>query len=115
MRIRTLLLALALTLSGLLSVLPAAAPPAQAATPVQVAIRNMAFSPSWVKIHRGRTVRWTNHDPMAHDIVVTSGPRIFRSPLLQPGQSFSHTFRVRGTYRYKCGIHPTMRGTVKVV
>jgi len=45
---------------------------------------------------------------------VTSGPRLFRSPLLQPGDHFSHTFRVAGRYRYKCGVHPTMRGTIRV-
>lgn len=114
MRIRNLLLALALTFTGLLAAVPTEAP-AQAATPVQVAIRNMAFSPSWVRVSVGRTVRWTNRDPVAHSVVVTSGPRIFRSPLLQPGQSYWHTFRVRGTYRYKCGVHPMMRGTVRVV
>jgi plastocyanin len=114
MRIRNLLLALTLGLSGLFGVLPVQAP-AQAATPVHVAIRNMAFSPAHVTVTRGRTVVWTNRDMIAHSVVVTSGPRIFRSRLLQHGQSFSHTFSVRGLYRYKCGVHPSMRGTVRVV
>ncbi|GAB3851199.1 cupredoxin family copper-binding protein [Nocardioides maradonensis] len=109
------MLALALTVSGLLAVLPTEAP-AQAVTPVHVVMQNMAFSPSFVTIHLGRTVQWTNRDLLfAHSVVITSGPRIFHSALLQPGQSFWHTFRVRGTYRYKCGVHPMMRGTVKVV
>jgi plastocyanin len=93
---------------------PALRPPAARALAVHVSIVDMAFSPSWVGIRRGRTVVWTNHDPMAHSVVVTSGPRLFRSPLLQPGDHFSHTFRVAGRYRYKCGVHPTMRGTIRV-
>ncbi|HJQ06346.1 MAG TPA: cupredoxin domain-containing protein [Nocardioides sp.] len=115
MRLRNLLLALALTFSGLLAVVPTEAP-AEAATPVHVTIKNMAFTPSVVTIHRGRTVVWTNRDLLlVHSVVITSGPRLFHSSLLLPGGSFSHTFNVRGTYRYKCGVHPMMRGTIKVV
>jgi plastocyanin len=125
MALRSLLTALVLALTALLSPLTPTlshTPPAQAAPAapaarvlvVHVAIRDMAFSPSSLSVRRGRTVTWTNRDPFAHSVVVTRGPRLFHSPLLQPGQSFSHTFRVAGTYRYKCGVHPMMRGTVRV-
>lgn len=121
MSLRVLLIALLLGLSGLVApatsnaaVAPADATAVPALSPVRITIDNMVFSPSFVRIRRGRTVVWKNNDSMAHSIVVTSGPRTFQSPILDPGESFSKRFRVRGLYSYKCGLHPSMTGSVRV-
>ncbi len=36
------------------------------------------------------------------------------SPLLERGQTWSFTFKVAGTYRYYCSVHPGMRATIVV-
>jgi hypothetical protein len=73
-----------------------------------------AYAPASLTIGAGDTVTWTNHDTVAHDVVVTAGPEPFRSPLLEQGQSWSHTFSAPGTYTYICSVHPDMQATVAV-
>lgn len=89
--------------------LPAA--PAEAASHA-VMIHNYAYSPASLSIAQGDTVTWTNMDTAEHDVVVTSGPVSFRSPMLSKGESWSHTFTTAGSYGYTCSVHPDMRGAV---
>ncbi|MGI0048655.1 MAG: cupredoxin domain-containing protein, partial [Nitrososphaera sp.] len=82
-----------------------------------------AFQPNPVEVNVGETVVWTNDDSTVH--TVTSGsagmpdgefdssPNF--NPLLNPGQTFSHTFEEAGEYPYFCALHPNMAGTVVVV
>jgi plastocyanin len=113
LRLAGLLLALGLV-AGAAPSSHAGRAPARLA-PVHVKIQNFAFSPTPVTIAKGRTVVWTNRDVLfGHTVVVVRGPRFFRSPLIRPGETFSHTFRVAGRYVYKCGVHPFMRGVVVV-
>lgn len=107
--LRTLLAAVLIGASGLL-----AAPHAQAAKPVHVMIENYKYSPSSLSVQAGDTVTWTNHDEAKHDVVTTSGPETFRSPMLAKGQSWSHTFQAAGSYSYYCSVHPDMRAGVSV-
>lgn len=39
------------------------------------------------------------------------GPEL-SSPVLSSGQTYSHTFRTAGVFRYHCGVHPSMKGTI---
>jgi plastocyanin len=39
----------------------------------------------------------------------------FNSGLIHKGQSYELKFNTPGSYDYQCSIHPSMRGTVKVV
>lgn len=57
---------------------------------------------------------WTNTESsnIPHD--VTGGNGGPKSPLLNPGQSYSFTFNDVGTFWYYCSIHPNMRGRVVV-
>lgn len=96
-----------LTLGAVL--LPAV--PAQAASHA-VTIHNYAYGPGSLSITQGDTVTWTNHDTAEHDVVVTSGPASFRSPMLSKGESWSYTFTTAGNYGYTCSVHPDMRGSV---
>jgi plastocyanin len=84
-------------------------PSAQAAE-AGVTINNRMFMPSEVTVSVGDTVTWTNASNEDHN--VRGGP--FNSPVLKPGEHFSHTFTKSGAVRYNCDIHPTMRGTVTV-
>ena len=103
-------LAISLLLALLWSLLLAPSP-AHAASH-QVAIQQYAYGPATLSVAVGDTVTWTNKDEARHDVVVTSGPVSFRSPLLSKGQSWSYTFRTAGSYSYTCSIHPDMRGGV---
>ncbi|WP_158881392.1 cupredoxin domain-containing protein [Amycolatopsis anabasis] len=89
-----------------------AAPAAAGATSVEA--MDYKFAPASAKIAVGDTVTWTNHDSAPHNVVVTDGPEKFSSPLLQQGQSFSHTFTQAGTYSYYCSVHPDMKATLTV-
>ena len=77
-----------------------------------VMIEQYAYGPANLNVDQGDTVTWTNHDSVEHDVVVTSGPASFRSPMLSQGESWSHTFTTPGSYSYICSIHPEMRASV---
>jgi plastocyanin len=89
--------------------------PANASAETQhVAMENYAYSPATLTIRVGDTVSWTNHDQAPHDVVTTSAPAAFRSPLLNTGETWSFTFTVPGTYAYYCSVHPDMRAQITV-
>ena len=55
---------------------------------------------------------WTNSDDDPHTVVADD--KSFDSMGLGQGDAWSHTFTKPGTYRYHCGVHPFMKGTVVV-
>jgi amicyanin len=91
------------------------APQPAAAATQHVMMAQYAYSPATLTVRAGDTVTWTNHDEAAHDVVTSSGPASFRSPLLQTNQSWSFTVTVPGTYAYYCSVHPDMRAQVVVL
>jgi plastocyanin len=82
---------------------------------VDVSIKNYAFNPASVGVSKGDFVMWTNYDNVDHAVLTTSGPVIISSGDIHPGKSYEVRMTTPGTYDYKCSIHPTMRGTLKVV
>lgn len=65
-----------------------------------------------VKIRKGGTIKWVWGDGSPHNV---KGPGFKSKVLTGKGKSYSHTFRVKGTYRIICQIHPTtMKTVVKV-
>lgn len=76
-----------------------------------VSIKDLAFKPDVVTIAKGGTVTWTNDDGIPHSVVFGSD----QSPTMPAGGTYSKSFSAAGTFDYHCGIHPTMRGTVKVI
>jgi plastocyanin len=88
------------------------APAASAVTTKTVSIKRSSFSPSIVSITAGDTIRWRNDDTRDHQVVSTTGT--FASPVLRPGRTYSFTFEVAGTYRYRDALVPTSTGTIKV-
>lgn len=109
---------------------PAASPAAQVTVKMTAQLR---FEPARLTIRAGESVIWMNEgaiphtttDDPARNPVARSHPEYAQRPngaspwdsgLLQPGQTFSHTFLVPGEYHYFCIPHVLsgMRGTVVV-
>ena len=87
-----------------------------------------AFEPGTVTIKVGDTVEWRNVGNEVHhattdpsmaincgDVGSPSGAQPFDSGFLKPGATFSHTFKVAGTYRYACAVHETSGMIGKIV
>lgn len=87
------------------------------------------FMPDVVNISVGDTVTWTNpafvthtvsFDPAlaatASNVALPAGVAPFGSGDIEEDQSYSHTFTVKGTYKYVCKYHEAMGmvGTVIV-
>jgi plastocyanin len=116
----------------------AALPASPAATPTAAVTVKMTtqlrFDPDHVTIRVGETITWVNAGTVPHTAtgdpaqnpVATSHPEYVQLPdgaapwssdLLQPGQSYSHTFTTPGEYHYICIPHVLsgMRATITVV
>lgn len=93
----------------------------------------LRFDPPQVTIAVGQTITWKNESQMPHTatgdpaqnpvakshpeyIELPAGAEPWGSEMLQPGDSYSHTFTVPGEYRYICIPHVMsgMRGTITV-
>jgi plastocyanin len=87
------------------------------------------FEPMRTTIKVGDTVEWKNTGSQLHhvttdpaaalkkgDVSVPPGAKPFDSGFLKPGDTFSETFSVPGTYRYTCAVHEAkgMNGEIVV-
>ena len=76
------------------------------------------FRPSKVTIAAGQTVEWKNNSGDPHtvtvvpdkalvpaDVALPKNAQPFESGTISAGMTFSHTFKVPGTYRYYCTLH----------
>lgn len=79
---------------------------ARAASP-SVDLVNFAFQPGTLTIPVHSTVVWTN-TTTATSHTVTADHGSFDSGNLSPGQTFSLTFNVPGTYDYHCTYHQSL-------
>jgi plastocyanin len=68
--------------------------------------------PPLITIDNGDTVTWKNGDTVNRQIVADDNS--FTSPVLQPGESWSHIFPEGGTYHYHGAFKPDQKGTVEV-
>jgi plastocyanin len=94
----------------------------------------LRFDPPHVTIEAGQTITWKNESQMPHTatgdpaqnpvakshpayIELPAGAEPWGSEMLQPGDSYSHTFITPGEYRYICIPHVLsgMRGSIAVV
>jgi amicyanin len=86
-----------------------------ASSKADVQIVNFMFKPMAVTIKVGGTVTWKQVDAVGHSVESTSTPPAWTtSPVMKPGQTFSHTFTKAGTYNYICGVHNYMTGKIVV-
>jgi plastocyanin len=74
--------------------------------------RGVAWQPKTLDVARGDTVEWKNVDVVPHNVRQDQGA--FRSRDLPPGASFRWKAKKKGSYPYKCTLHPEMTGTVTV-
>jgi plastocyanin len=99
---------------------------------VEVSMKNSpkgVFVPAAVNINVGDTVKWTNPAVITHtvtfdpaqaatpgDVALPAGVEPFDSGNMEEDGTFSHTFTVKGTYKYVCKFHEAMGmiGTVIV-
>jgi len=76
------------------------------------------YEPATLTVRVGTTVQWKNDGQLVHDatdrhdaalraddVAYPYGAKPFDSGPMQPGQTFSYTFRVSGTYKYICVPH----------
>jgi plastocyanin len=94
---------------------PSSSEPVQSGV-VQIAYRNIAIDPDTVRVKVGTTVRWTNYDPVEHNVTSKSGPVSFASKDFSEGHTVEFKMTKPGIIHYECTIHPaTMNGTIEVV
>ena len=91
---------------------PAATPSPTPATVVPVAMRNIKFVPARITVKVGQTVRWTNHDKVAH--TVASAKLKLASEGIEHGQSYEYRATRPGTFPYYCTIHAGQTGVLVV-
>ena len=110
----------------------AAAPAFAQGKTVEVAMKQspkMLFVPAVANIKVGDTVHWSNAYSTSHtvtfdpakaatpaNVALPEGVAPFDSGTIEEDGSFSHTFSVKGTYKYVCVFHEAMGmvGTVVV-
>ena len=81
------------------------------AGPNSVSIGDDFFNPASLTVTAGTTVTWTNRGNRGH--TVTSDQGTFDSGNLNPGATFSYTFKDTGTFNYHCNFHSGM--TAKII
>jgi len=99
----------ALAVATLLAGLTAGSVRAEEAT---INIDNFAFTPAETTVKASTKVRFVNHDDIPHTIVLANGK--VRSKALDTDDSFAFVFDKPGEFVYFCGLHPHMKGEVKV-
>ena len=100
------------TAVALLAFVPAVA---RAGQVVEVHVTSNVFTPDFVLIHQGDTVRWI-FDQGIHDTVSVGGE--WNSGYHNPGEVFEYRFTGTGQYDYYCSIHIdccNMMGSVYVL
>jgi plastocyanin len=86
---------------------------ATAGTAVAVSIEASAYVPADITIKQGQTVTWTNNDSGLHTVSSDNGD--FDSGQIPARGKFSFTFTERGTFQYRCQVHPTQYAKITVI
>jgi len=79
-----------------------------------VDMKNLAFTPSAIKVASGATVTWTNQDGTDHNVIFDGGAATSSGTVSAGAAKAVVMPTAAGTYAYHCGFHPTMTGTVQV-
>ncbi len=79
-----------------------------------VTVKDFAFSPSAPSPAQGATVRWSFTGPSTHTVKDNAGLGLFDSGAKTPGSTFSYAFGAAGVFSYRCTIHTTMTGKIKI-
>ena len=79
-----------------------------------VAVKDFSFAPSTPTPAQGAAVRWSFGGPSAHSVKDDAGLWLFDSGSMAPGSAFSYAFGAAGVFSYRCTIHSTMTGKIRV-
>ena len=82
-------------------------------TTVDVFTPGLVFSPAFVTITVGSTVRF-NITGVAHDVTFQAKTGAPQSIPVVTNQTLSRTFTVKGTFPFDCFTHPGMSGSITV-
>jgi plastocyanin len=83
---------------------------------VDIAYRNIAIAPDTVRVKVGSTIKWTNYDPIPHNVTSEGGVTKFASKNFGEGGTFEITVTKPGIIHYENTLQPTtMNGTIEVV
>jgi plastocyanin len=85
-----------------------------AVTTTAVDMKNLAYTPSAIKVASGATVTSTNQDGTDHSVIFDGGAATGTGTVSAGAAKASVMPTAAGTYTYHCGFHPTMTGTVQV-
>ncbi|HVH52422.1 MAG TPA: cupredoxin domain-containing protein [Gaiellaceae bacterium] len=85
---------------------------AASAATVTVQIKSTGFSPSTLTINHGDQITWHNGDRVNHQVVANDGS--FASPILKPGQSWTATYSVAGSFGFHDALYPRFGGKITV-
>ena len=78
-----------------------------------VRIPSLKFKPANISVSKGEKVVWKNTDDVGHNVSSTSS-NWSKNTNVASGARTSFTFKKKGTFKYKCAIHPSMTGKVQV-
>ena len=77
----------------------------------QIGLKNLRFDPSKAKGKVGQQITFVWKEKVAHNVVFEKdGPK----SKIQSKGTWMVKFAKRGTYKYKCSIHPGMKGEISV-
>ena len=71
---------------------------------------DLRFAPRRLTVRRGDTVTFRNVGKVTHN----AKGKTFFSRVVEPEQSYRHTYRTSGTFPFVCTFHPGMNGQVVV-
>jgi len=75
--------------------------------------RGMKFAPRILLVTKGDTVRFLNHDAVAHN-VYSPDQETYNLGVFEHAQERAHQFTAEGIYAQLCSVHPEMLGYVFV-
>lgn len=81
---------------------------------IEVVIKDFKFTPDSFTITPGTTVRWINREKRQYHSVWFEQLGEPEPDYLFPEESYERIFTGTGTFPYRCGPHPEMRGVVQV-
>lgn len=71
------------------------------------------YAPKETAVAKGTTVTFVNHGKEFHTVTADAPNRPFDLSI-DSGQSGTIAFDTVGVFSYHCGVHPQMKGTVRV-
>ena len=86
-----------------------------ATTVHDVKIKKFKFSPAEITIYVGDTIRWTNKEKRQYHSVWFEELGEPEAEYFFPDEFFERTFKDIGSFPYRCGPHPKMKGIVHVL